>query len=245
MAKHAVMFKLLHDADHDDQMARQGPDEKDEDRARILTNPNAEVDGRTITEWSEVWLKKLINTPAGTPNGTDDPNGTVAAAINHPHSKMYFITAVNPHVPGNRTFNVHHGQDVYVPIIGIADSEGKDIDPTIGPNFGGPGSRFADEVRMVLDDAKFDQPTVTINGKSVANLKEFNTGIFSAGFAKPGTAAIPFFFVNNPQGTQLKTTGEEGYAMVLKNLPVGKYRSTLWPRPPAPILVRATCTTRT
>ena len=75
---------------------------------------------------------------------------------------------------------------------------------------------------MVLDDAKFDQPTVTINGKSVANLKEFNTGIFSAGFAKPGTAAIPFFFVNNPQGTQLKTTGEEGYAMVLKNLPVGK-----------------------
>ena len=116
MAKHAVMFKLLHDADHDDQMApAQGPDEKDEDRARILTNPNAEVDGRTITEWSEVWLKKLINTPAGTPNGTDDPNGTVAAAINHPHSKMYFITAVNPHVPANRTFNVHHGQDVTFP----------------------------------------------------------------------------------------------------------------------------------
>jgi len=223
MSNHAVTSKLPGDATATDDFANNPDNQEDRLEApKVITDPNAEVDGRTITQWSEQWLKELIDTPAGAVNGFNDPNGTVAAAINDPHSKMYFITAT--HSSDARTFNVHEGQDVYLPIIGITDGEGKDINPTIGPAFGGPGQpSFADEVRMVLDDAKFTKPTLTINDKPVANLMEFRTDIFSAGFAKPGTTAIGFFGVNNPKGTQLSTTGQEGFSVVLKDLPVGQY----------------------
>jgi hypothetical protein len=41
-----------------------------------------------------VLLRKLINTPSGAVNGLNDPQGIVAAAINYPHSDMFFITGI-------------------------------------------------------------------------------------------------------------------------------------------------------
>ena len=140
----------------------------DDDGARILTNPNAEVDGKTITEWSEQLLKKLINTPAGDVNGTNDPNGTVAAAINNRHSDMYFITAA----PSGsvRTFNVHHDQDVFLAIVVRTDAEGPGIAPTI-PDFVPPHT-FAEEVQAVLDSVTFSGVSLSVDGKPVTNLQE-------------------------------------------------------------------------
>jgi hypothetical protein len=189
----------------------------DDDGTRILTNPNAEVDGKTITEWSEQLLKKLINTPAGDVNGTNDPNGTVAAAINNRHSDMYFITAA----PSGsvRTFNVHHDQDVFLAIVVRTDAEGPGIAPSI-PDFVPPHT-FAEEVQAVLDSVTFSGVSLSVDGKPVTNLQETKTGIFSAGVARAGTAALDFFTA--VPGASLATTGQEGYFAVLDDLSKGTH----------------------
>jgi hypothetical protein len=149
MANHATTSKLLDQTVSVGSATSPGLDDPNEveDEPKVLTNPNAIVDGQTIIQWSEQWLKVVINTPAGPVNGFNDPNGTVAAAINSPNAKMYFITG-DP-ASDTRTFNVHHGQDVFLPIVGVTDSEGPGIAPTIqgpgAPDFGAPGQPgFAD-----------------------------------------------------------------------------------------------------
>jgi hypothetical protein len=202
------------------------------ERAEVITNPNAIVDGMTSVQGSERWLMALDNTPLGPPDahgpvdGFNDPNGKVAAALNGPHAKMYFITAVPASDSASRTFNVHHGQDVFLPIVGVTDSEGLGIAPTIqgpgAPDFGASGQpSFADEVREVLAATQFSNVTMTLDGKAVPNLREASTGIFSAGIVQPNSAAADFFGAT--PGVALDTTGQEGFFAVLKDLGAGKH----------------------
>jgi hypothetical protein len=211
MASHATTSKPLF---HDDQ-----------DDVNVITDPNAKVDGQTIRQWSEVELIKLINTPATAPNGFNDPQGTVAAAINSPHSKMFFITGVPPSDTDPRTFTIHEGQDVFLPIAVDTDAEGNGISSTLGPGFGGPGQpSFADEVRQVLAQVKFSDLMVTVDGKAVHDLQKTNTGIFSAGIAEKGTAAVPFFGAT--PGASLANTGQVGFFAVFRDFGEGTHTIT-------------------
>jgi hypothetical protein len=188
---------------------------------QVVTDPDAIVDGLTIRQWSENWLEALINTRAGKVNGFNDPHGKIAEDINGSHSPMYFITGAP--TGAVRTFEVHPGQAVMVPIIGDTDSE----EPQIGSSlpqfkFGGPGEpTFADEVQQVLNSIQFSNVTLAIDGKPVAGLRETDTGIFSAGVARPGSEA-PDFFGAAP-GALLSNTGQKGYFAVFEGLSKGTH----------------------
>jgi hypothetical protein len=227
MASHPTTSKSLHQSGSDDNLSGMGSNNSDDgrDEVKVISNPNAEVDGLTIRQWSEVELIKLINTPAKAPNGFNDPQGTVAAAINSPHSKMFFITGVPPSDTAPRTFMIHHGQDVFLPVNVDTDAEGQGISSTLGPGFGGPGQpSFADEVRQVLAQVKFSDLMVTVDGKEVKNLQETNTGVFSAGVAQQGTAAVPFFGAT--PGASLANTGQVGFFAVFRDLGKGTHTIT-------------------
>jgi hypothetical protein len=223
MASHATTSKLPNHSTLDDNLPAIGSNfaGDDEDEVQVITNPNAEVDDLTIRQWSEVLFRTLINTPVGPPNGLNDPKGTVAAAINNPHSDMFFITGVPPSDTAARTFVVHHGQDVLQAVVVITDAEGPG--GLSGADIGGPGqTSFADEVKQVLADVKFSDVMVTVDGKAVGNLHQTNTGIFSAGVVQPGTEAVKFFSVD--PGTSLATTGQVGYFAVYKDLSEGTHK---------------------
>jgi hypothetical protein len=221
MSNHVVTSKLPGDTTATDDLANDPDNQEDRLEApKVFTNPNAEVDGLTILQWSEVWLKTMINSPAGAVNSFNDPQGTVAAAINNPHSPMYFITGAPS---GTRTFDVQHGQDVFVPIVGVTDSEGPTINPTI-PGFVPAQGTFADEVNTVLNSFQFSNLMISVDGKPVANPQETKTGIFSAGVALPGSEAVDFF--GAVPGTTLSTTGQIGYFAVLDDLSRGTHKIT-------------------
>jgi hypothetical protein len=188
MANHTPISKTVHDVNLDGQMVGQDQAEVDEDPPQVVTDPDEKVDGRTIAQWSEDLLKTLINTPDAPINGLNDPQGTVAAAINNPHREMYFITAAPP--GSVRSFDVHQGQDVLAPIVVNTDSEGPTIEPSI-PGFVPAQGTFADEVETVLASIKYSDVTLTIDGKQVPNQQETMTGIFSAGIAREGRISKP------------------------------------------------------
>jgi hypothetical protein len=185
--------------------------------AQVISNPDAIVDGLTIRAWSEEWLKALINSKAGKENGFNDPHGEVAEKINNSHSPMYFITGAPSGAV--RTFEVHAGQDVMIPVVGVTDSEGPGINPTI-PNFVPPHT-FAEEVQTVLNSFAFSGIALSVDGKPVTNLQETETGIFSAGIVRAGTEAVDFF--GAVPGAALATTGQEGYFAVLDGLSKGTH----------------------
>jgi hypothetical protein len=224
MSNHVVRSKLPGAATSTDNLTNDRDNQEDRLEApKVITDPNAEVHGLTIAQWSEVWIRTMVNAPEGAVDSLNDPNGTVAAAINNPHSPMYFITGAPS---GNRTFDVHHGQDVFVPIGGVTDAEGPNIPPSLdakhGGPFGGPGEpSFADEVQKVLNAVKFANVTLTVDSKPITNLAETKTGIFSAGVAQPGSEATDFF--GAAPGASLATTGQVGYFAVLDDLSRGTH----------------------
>jgi hypothetical protein len=154
-------------------------------------------------------------------NGLNDPEGTVAKAVNSSQSSMYFITAAPP--GSVRTFEISEDQDVLVPIVGRTDAEGPDIAPSV-PDFVPARGSYADEVRFVLDNTTFLDVTLTVDGKAVPNLQLTSTGIFSAGVAEAGTAAVDFFGAK--PGASLSTTGQIGYLAVLHDLEEGTHTVT-------------------
>jgi hypothetical protein len=106
-------------------------------QTEVVTDPDTLVDGLTIRQWSEDWLKTLLNSPPGTINGFVDSDGQIAEEINRSHSPMYFITGAP--AGAVRTFEVHLGQNVMVPIVGETDSEGPQILSSLHQfSFGGP-----------------------------------------------------------------------------------------------------------
>jgi hypothetical protein len=189
-----------------------------------IDDPGTYVDGLTLTQWTEQWYRWAVPSPGGPIDAFNDPNGTVAAALNQGFSPMYFITGAPPGV--DRTFNVPLGKSVLVPIAEDPDSEGPNINPSI-PGFVPSQGTYADEVKTVLADAQFTNGSFQLDGgKTVTNPPVIKSGIFDAGFAPAGSAGADFFGVTPGQGALLQTTGEEGYWVLLTGLSLGQHTLT-------------------
>jgi hypothetical protein len=223
MAKGAMTSRLLDETTSAVGMTSPGLDDGDQFQGptQVVTDPDTIVDGLTIRQWSEDWLDALINTRAGNINGINDPNGKIAEEINGSHSPMYFITGAP--TGAVRTFEVHLGQNVLLPIANETDSEGPQISSSLPQfSFGGPGEpTFADEVQQVLNSVQFSNVTLALDGMPITGLQETQTGIFSAGIARPGSEA-PDLFGAAP-GALLSTTGQEGYYAVFEGLSKGTH----------------------
>src|ERR1700722_6767128 len=190
-----------------------------------IADPDAYVDGQTITQWTEQWFRWADPSAGGAIDAFNDPNGTVAAALNHGFGPMYFITQqASFDASAVRTFDVRFGESVLVPIAGITDSEGPGIAPTI-PGFVPAQGTLADEVKTVLASASFTNGSYQLDGGgTVTNMPVNSSGIFNAGFAPAGSAGADFF--GAPQGALLKTTGDKGFWVVLTDLSPGQHDFT-------------------
>ena len=191
-----------------------------------IDDPGAYVDGLTLTQWTEQWYRWAVPSPGGPPDAFNDPNGTVAAALNQGFSPMYFITGAPPGV--DRTFNVPLGKSVLIPISEYPDSEGPNIPPGDAPAGPPPDGRgtYADEVKAVLTGVDFTNGSYQLDGgKTVTNLPVIKSGIFNAGFAPAGSAGADFFLPPG-QSALLQTTGEEGYWVLLTGLSLGQHTLT-------------------
>ena len=149
-----------------------------------------------------------------------DPTGDVAAAPNDGFNRMYFITQQAGGPPSVvRTFDVPFGEPILAGIVGVADSEGSGINPTI-PGFTGSD---ADQVKTVLASYTFTNGTYQLDdGKPVTNLPVIESGIFNAGYAPKGSAGTEFFGAENR--AMLQTTGgEKGYWVILDHLSPGQH----------------------
>jgi hypothetical protein len=185
----------------------------------VITDPDACVNGRTLTQWTEQWYRWAVPSSGGDTTAFYDPTGDVAAALNDGFNRMYFITQQAGGPPSAvRTFDVPFGEPILAGIVGVADSEGPGINPTI-PGFTGSD---ADQVKTVLASYTFTNGTYQLDGgKPVTNLPVIESGIFNAGYAPKGSAGAEFFGAEN--GALLKTTGEKGYWVILDHLSPGQH----------------------
>jgi hypothetical protein len=193
----------------------------------VIDDPSAYVDGLTLTQWTEQWYRWADPSPGGNIDAFNDPNGTVAQALNLGYSPMYFITQQGGgDASAIRSFSVPLGESVLVPIVGVADSEGPAISPT-DPAAGPPQGTYANEVKAVLAAYTFAGGSYRLDGgKTVNNVPVVNSGIFDAGFAPPGSAGADNFEVTGSNGTELRTTGEAGYWVILTGLSLGQHTLT-------------------
>ena len=154
----------------------------------------------------------------------NDPNGTVAAALNQGFSPMYFITGAPSGV--DRTFNVPLGKSVLVPIAEDPDSEGPNINPSI-PGFVPSQGTYADEVKTVLAERSIHQWFLPVGwGQDGHEPASDQKWIFDAGFAPAGSAGADFFGVTPGQGALLQTNCEEGDRVLLTGLKTGQHTLT-------------------
>jgi hypothetical protein len=193
--------------------------------SNVITDPNAVVDGETLTQWVENWYRWADPSPGPilpTPNNYDafyDPIGVFAAALNFGSRPMYFITQqFGPNPSPDRTFYVPDGESVLVPISGVTDSEGPNITPTLD----GFTGTYAQEVNTVLNAYSFTNGSYTLDGGPPKSLSVMDTGIFDAGFAPKQSAGAAFFGVTSPP-TELSTTGDKGYWLALDDLSPGTH----------------------
>jgi hypothetical protein len=187
----------------------------------VIDDPNARVDGQTLTQWVEDYERWTFQAPANAPgyiNTVNDPTGSVANALNPQGSQMFFITGAP--AGAERTFYVRPGENVLVPVANAVDSEGPGIPPSI-PNFQGS---YADEVKQVLsnDLSSLGTGAVTLDGKTITPLPVLNTGIFSAGVAEPGSVGQLVTGAN--ADASLQTTGVAGYFVALQHLSPGSHQ---------------------
>ena len=193
-------------------------------RGVVVDDPDAVVDGKTLTQWVEKYISWTFNAPfvsQNGPNTINDPTGSVAQELNPRGGEMYFITgAPSSDVP--REFYVRPGESVLVPVQVFEDSEGPSIPPSI-PNFNGS---YADEVKTVLasDLSQLVNGAVTLDGEMVTPLPKLNTGIFSAGVATQGSVGEAV--TGADAGASLGTSGAAGYFVVLKDLGLGTHTFT-------------------
>jgi hypothetical protein len=195
----------------------------------VITDPDEYVDGETLSQWTEQWYRWAVPTPGGTMDAFNDPTGTVAAQLNFGFGPLYFITQQAPQqgTPTPRTFNVHLGQAVLIPIGGAAYSEGPDITPT-QPKY---GDHYVAEVQSDLKLFDFTSGSYSLDGGPITSLPEITSSVFDAGFARTGSAGADFFGVlpsstAYPNGTELSTTAQEGFWAVLDHLSPGTHNFT-------------------
>jgi hypothetical protein len=186
---------------------------------RITDDPNAVVDGQTIVQWAENWVKWAFPQPfdPNAPNALNDPTGSIAAEFNSPSSQMYFITGDLSE--NTRTFNIQAGQDVLVPVNAAEDSEGPGIAPSL-PRFPGTPAQ-AVWIHLHQLYPHFTGQSATLDGTTVKPLPILNSGIFDAGVVQAGSLGQAV--VGGATGASLQYSGVAGNWVVLSNLSVGQH----------------------
>jgi hypothetical protein len=201
----------------------------------IVTDPDAVVLGRTLTEWTGLWLRWAFATPASAlPNGCTpgnsgncysafkDPTGAYAEAFN---PGPIFLWTATP-MP-TRTVNVPAGVPILFPINSMEDTEGPHgiypplIPPSI-PNFVPPNT-YAEEVESVVKASSWTNVNMSVDGNPVANLRESVITKFSAGVVAQGSEGQVFFGPPLPVGAELFPTGTAGYWVIIEGLGQGTH----------------------
>jgi hypothetical protein len=119
----------------------------------MLYKQDAVVDGKTIPQWSEEWLKWIAHAPASTPPGTPFPPTDGASpdnALVNNNGDVFFLYGGdwgNSHNPYTPVIDVPAHKPIFVPMINAFDIEGPNIE-TISGFYGNRGS-YADEARFV------------------------------------------------------------------------------------------------
>jgi hypothetical protein len=163
--------------------------------------PGDTVDGQTIAQWTQGWLKWVMHAPADTPVGKPfgpgaDDSTFVNAAIDN-NGPIFFLYGGDwghdpAHLP---VINVPTGKDVLVPMINAFDIESGDPALSTIPNWAADTHlSYADEARFITALANLSiydaHLTVTRAGQTtpiidlrwpVTELLNENTGIFALG----------------------------------------------------------------
>lgn len=210
-----------------------------------LYNQNATVEGKTIQQWSEDWLKWVFHAPASTPVGT--PFGTADsypaaspdnAQVNN-HGDVFFLyggdwgNADNPYTP---VIDVPADKPVFLPMINAFDIEGPGIE-TI-PDFVKDGrGTYADEARYItglaeksIYDAHLkitqvgdDKPLLDVHSPASARFEQ-DTGTFALG--APQTNPVDYagsLLGGIPDLGDLPYNEEVGRWAMIKGLAPGDY----------------------
>jgi hypothetical protein len=168
-----------------------------------LDRPNDRVEGQSVTQWTEDWIRWVAHAPADRPVATPFEGATPASPANaqvHNNGDVFFLAggnwgnSTNPAVP---RITVDYGKPILMPLINFVDTEGPMIESI--PNFvADHRGSFADEARYVtslatkaITDAHLtvtkvgdSKPLIDIHGKETAKLFT-DTGLFALGTPRP------------------------------------------------------------
>jgi hypothetical protein len=141
-----------------------------------VLSPDAVVEGKFISQWTEDWWTWAAQSPAGTNNPLDDATGAFAYQGNS--GPVFFLAGTNGITENGafaeRTINVKAETPILVPLINYFDT----LDPEKVENhlINVWPSRVADVF-------------ATIDGVTISNPRDYleTTGFFSMGRAKPNS----------------------------------------------------------
>jgi hypothetical protein len=210
----------------------------------IVTDPDAVVLDRTLTEWTALWLRWAFATPASTTiipanpqspscNAFDDPTGYCAQTFNPGPIFLWTGTRASSAITCGttpvRTVNVPEGMPILFPINSMEDTEGPNgiypplISPTI-PKFVPPHT-YAEEVQTAVKASSWTNVKMSVDCKLVANLQESTLTEFSAGVVAQGSEGQVYFTgpPGLPVGAELFPTGTAGYWVIIEGLTPGKH----------------------
>jgi hypothetical protein len=177
-----------------------------------IADVGAKVDGKTISQWSQEWLKWAFHQPASHPAAA--PLGTFtapalpanAAVDNHP--PVFFLYGgdwPNSTVPSIPTIDIKDGNAVLIPVVNVFDIESGDNNIASIPEFVAEGrGTYADEARYVAhlaaDQISDAFLTISKNGRTLVNLHPDDLKKYSV---ETGTFAL-----GNPQTSPLDYIGD-------------------------------------
>jgi hypothetical protein len=211
----------------------------------IVTDPDAVVLGRTLTEWTALYLQWANATPASPlPAGCGpettvgpcysafyDPTGEYAEAYNPGPLFLWTGTPASSSTTCGtapvRTVNVPVGVPILFPVGAADDTEGPNgtSPPLIPPSIPGfvPPHTYAEEVQTVIDASSWTDVKLSVDCKPVANLQKAVITEFSAGVVAQGSEGQVTFGPTLPVGIELFPTGIAGYWVIIEGLKPGKH----------------------
>lgn len=212
----------------------------------IVTDPDAVVLGRTLTEWTALYLRWANATPASSlPQGCGpgttvgrcynafyDPTGAYAEAYNPGPVFLWTGTPASSlttcGTPPVRTVNVPVGVPILFPIGAAYDIEGPNgtSPPLIPPSIPGfvPPHTYAQEVQTVIDASNWTDVKLFVDCRPVANLQKAVVTKFSAGVVAQGSYGQTSFGPPGlPVGIELFPSGIAGYWAIIAGLTPGKH----------------------
>jgi hypothetical protein len=218
---------------------------KDESKHVKLYNQNAKVEGKTIEQWSEEWLRWVFHAPAAAPPGTPfgaaegHPEGSPDNALVNNDGDVFFLFGGdwgNKDHPYTPVINAPADKPIFLPMINAFDIEGPGIE-TI-PDFveDGRGS-YADEARFVTDLARKsiydahltitrvgdEKPALDVHSPASGRFAQ-DTGTFTLGAPQANPVDyVGSLLAGKPGLADLPYTEEVGRWAMIKGLAPGDY----------------------